>query len=69
MAFTQADVDKLKKAMATGVKSLTYSDGKKAEYHSLSEMNEQLRRMVAEVANASGVRTPRSVLLEQSRDW
>lgn len=69
MAFTQADVDKLKKAMATGVKSLTYSDGKKAEYHSLSEMTEWLRHMEAEVAKASGVRAPRSVLLEQSRDW
>ncbi|GLK71703.1 hypothetical protein KHC23_13010 [Ancylobacter dichloromethanicus] len=69
MAFTQADVDKLKKAMATGVKSLTYSDGKKAEYHSLSEMTAWLRQMEAEVAKASGVRAPRSVLLEQSRDW
>lgn len=69
MAFTQADVDKLKKAMATGVKSLTYSDGRKAEYHSLGEMNAQLRRMEAEVASANGARPPRSVLLEQSRDW
>lgn len=69
MAFTQADVDKLKKAMASGVKSLTYSDGRKAEYHSLGEMNDQLRRMEAEVAGAAGSSRYGSFVLQTSRDW
>lgn len=54
--WTQADVDALKTAVASGVMQVRY-DGPPArtiQYHSLTEMRALLAAMVADVAAASG---------------
>lgn len=38
MAFTQNDLDAVERAIARGVRRVTYSDGQSAEFHSLDEM-------------------------------
>lgn len=65
MAWTQSDIDALKAAIASGVKSVAYSD-KTVTYHSLSEMLQALAAMEAEVAGGSGGR--RSTYASFSRD-
>lgn len=59
--WTQADVDALKAAVATGVLSVRY-DGPPARqitYHSLGEMRALLASMQQEVTRSSGGRTHR----------
>lgn len=38
MAFTQADVDTLKRAIATGALRVRYPDGREVQYRSLVEL-------------------------------
>ena len=45
MPFQQSDLDKLDAAILGGVKSVTFADGRKTEFHSLDEM----RRLRADV--------------------
>ncbi|HRJ61688.1 MAG TPA: hypothetical protein PKZ99_10975 [Azospirillaceae bacterium] len=52
MPFTQADIDALKEAVASGVLTATYADGRSVTYRSLKEMKETLAMMEAEVAPA-----------------
>jgi hypothetical protein len=52
VAWTQTDVDKLKAAIASGVKSVVYAD-RTVSYHSLDEMLKALAVMEAEVAGAA----------------
>lgn len=51
MAFTQDDVDALKRAMATGALRVRYPDGREVQYRTLSEMKAVL---VMAQAEASG---------------
>lgn len=48
MAFTTADADALKSAIASGVRDVQYSDGSRVQYRSLSEMKEALAMIQAE---------------------
>lgn len=48
MAWTQADIDNLKAAIASGERRVKYQD-KEVEYRTLAEMKEILRGMEAEV--------------------
>jgi hypothetical protein len=45
MALSQADASALEAAIATGVLSVEYADGRKITYRSLREMREILRMM------------------------
>lgn len=45
MAYQQSDLDKIDAALLTGVKSVTFADGRRTEFHSLDEM----RRLRADV--------------------
>ena len=54
MAFTQNDIDLLKRAMASGRMRVRYADGREVTYRSLSDMRELLKMMTGEVAGASG---------------
>jgi len=54
MAWTQGDIDRLKAAIATGVREVQYADGTRSVYRSLGEMREVLALMRAEVAAAAG---------------
>ena len=70
MAYTQADIDALKRAMATGVRRVTYADGRSHEFFSMAEMNAQLQRMEKDVASSSGAGDgSRSVVLTHQREW
>lgn len=56
--WTQADVDTLKAAVATGVLSVEYSGppARRITYHSLAEMRSLLASMVADVGANAGTR-------------
>jgi hypothetical protein len=47
MAWTQAEYDALKSAIAGGAKVVRYADGKSVEYHSLADMRSLLAEMEA----------------------
>lgn len=56
--WTQADVDKLKAAVSSGVLSVTYNGppARTVTYQGLPEMRALLGEMVAQVGNAAGTR-------------
>lgn len=53
MAFTQADADNLRRAIARGVRKLKIN-GEEVEYNSLAEMKSALAMIEAELAGTSG---------------
>jgi hypothetical protein len=57
--WTQADIDALKAAVATGVLSVRYDGppGRTITYQSITEMRSLLSEMISNVADASGKRT------------
>lgn len=68
MAYTQADIDALKKAIGLGIVKVTYADGRSHEYRSLAQMKEILRMMEADVAGAAA-QPSRVVTITSPRDW
>ena len=60
MAWQQADLDTLDAAIARGVKSVTYADGRKIDYHSLDEMRRLRSDMKAEIGAAASQVSPRT---------
>lgn len=50
MAFTQAHINALKAAIATGARRVRYPDGKEVEYRTLDEMQKTLLLMTNEVS-------------------
>lgn len=52
MAFSQADVEALNEAIASGVLTATYADGRSVTYRSLREIREALAMVQAAVAPA-----------------
>jgi hypothetical protein len=38
MAYTQADLDKVRAAITSGVRSVSFADGRKTEYQSLDQL-------------------------------
>ena len=54
MAVTQADVDALDAAIATGALRVRYADGREVTYRSLAEMREIRGMLVAQVSGSSG---------------
>lgn len=60
MAWQQADLDALSAAITRGVRSVTYADGRKMEYHSLDEMRRLRADMKAEIAAAASQVAPRT---------
>lgn len=57
MAWTQADVDALKAAIATGIRRVRYND-REVEYQSIDQMQAALGLMAQEVATATGTAKP-----------
>lgn len=55
MAYTQAQYDELKAAIARGVKSVGYGD-KRVEYRTLEEMRSLLNEMAGELGIDTGTR-------------
>lgn len=62
MAFTTADADTLRAAIATGALKVRYADGREVTYRSLSEMRDIMRMIQADVqSDAAGIRCRTSV--------
>ncbi len=38
MAYQQSDLDKLDAAISSGVRSITFADGRRTEFHSLDQL-------------------------------
>lgn len=55
MAFTQSDIDVLKKAVASGVSSVRFADGRQVDYRSVADLKEALALAQADIASTSGV--------------
>ncbi len=53
MAYTQADIDALRRNIAKGVKKLRLGNGEEIEFDSYSEMRRRLADMEAEVAGTT----------------
>lgn len=52
MAFTQADVDTMQTAIGSGVRKVTFADGRSTEYQNLDAMIAALGVMRSDVAKA-----------------
>lgn len=50
MPLTQTDVDTIKRAIVSGVKSVTFADGRRVDYQSVEEMKQALAMAQADVA-------------------
>lgn len=61
MAFTQSDIDTLKTAMLSNVKSVTFADGRTVQYRDIAEMKDVLAMAQADV-NAASNKSPISYL-------
>ena len=55
MAWTQTDINKLKAAMAGGIRRVQYTSGS-VEYQSVAEMEKVLKRMEQEVSGVQPTR-------------
>lgn len=53
MAFTQTELDALKKAFASGTTRVTY-DGRTVEYGSADDLWKRIKNIEAEIAQVSG---------------
>jgi hypothetical protein len=62
MAYTQADLDAVKKAIAGSQLEVQYGD-KRVRFRSLEELERAKRMIAAELASASGVRRTNIVRL------
>lgn len=60
MAFTQADVDAMQVAIGSGVRKVTFADGRSTEYQNLADMLAALKVMRDDVAKASNAATRNS---------
>ncbi|WP_373237831.1 phage head-tail joining protein [Cohaesibacter celericrescens] len=54
MAYTTDDLARLQKAIASGVKSVTYSDGRVTTYQSAAEMMKVEDRIKDDIAASQG---------------
>jgi len=59
MAFTQTDRDTVAAALATGAKTVQFSDGRRVEYQTGADLRATLAAIDAELAGASASATPR----------
>jgi len=57
MPYTQADIDKLKAIRASGAKSITFSDGRRVEYHSPAELDGAIAAAEAELSGSTAGRS------------
>lgn len=57
MAYTQADIDQLKRIRSSGAKSITYSDGRQVVYNSPSEIDSAIAAAEADVLQSTSGRS------------
>lgn len=61
MAYTQADIDAIKRAIASSTDTVTFSDGRSVRYKSNKDMMDALALAQREVAAADGRRPVRRI--------
>jgi hypothetical protein len=54
MAFTQTDLDNIRKCIGSGILETRFADGRRVMYQSLSDMMKAEQRIAAAVAAGSG---------------
>jgi hypothetical protein len=59
VAFQQSDLDTLDAAILSGVRSVTFADGRKTEFHTLTEMRGLRSDIKAELAASASQVQPR----------
>lgn len=59
MAYQQSDLDKLDRQILSGVKKITFADGRSTEFNTLDEMRRLRGDMKAELAAAASQVSPR----------
>lgn len=59
MAWTQSDLDALSAAIANGIQSVTYADGRRVQYQTVADMRLLRNDMKAEIAAAANQAAPR----------
>ena len=59
MAFQPADLDKIDAAILSGVKKVTFADGRSTEFHSLDEMRRLRGDIKAELGASASLVNPR----------
>lgn len=50
MAYTQADLDAIKKAIGSGARRVRYADGSEIEFRTMAEMEAAKAAIIAEVS-------------------
>jgi microcompartment protein CcmL/EutN len=68
MAYTQADIDALKSAIATGARDVQRGD-ERVSYRSLADMKEALRMMENEVSGATSKARQRTLTPRSTRGF
>lgn len=65
MAWTQDDLTTLQRAIATGVRSVTFADGRRTEYQNADQMLAAVKVIAAELAGqaSSDVRRRRRIII------
>lgn len=56
MAFTQADLDALDEAIASGVSEVDYPGGQRIKYQSISDMLKARRAIILEINSTANMR-------------
>jgi hypothetical protein len=56
MAYTEADADRLRKAIAQGVMSVTFSDGRSVTFSSFAELTARLNYVEQQLGQANAGR-------------
>ena len=59
MPFQPADLEKIDAAILSGVKKVTFADGRSTEFHSLDEMRRLRADIKAELSASASQVTPR----------
>lgn len=59
MAFQQSDLDQLRAALATGVRSVTFADGRRTEYQNAVDIVAAINHVEAALAGDARAGRPR----------
>lgn len=62
MAFTTTDLDRINAAIASGIRSVTFADGRKREYQTLDQLLAARDAIQADLAGQSSVGRRRLII-------
>jgi len=68
VSYTNAQLDALRKALATGERRVTFGD-KTVEYRSIEELQAAIRTVEAEIARSTGVPAKRQIRVTTAKGF